>query len=79
MSTEFEEEDRLLRLSEVMALTGLGRSTIYNLMAKGLFPLSREVPERGRRWLRSEVKKWIDSLPKATNLLKGQVLKEGTP
>lgn len=68
-----------MRLSEVMEMTGLSRSAVYNLMARGRFPLSREAGERRRRWLRSEIKAWVESLPPATQLLKrtGDVFLQG--
>lgn len=50
---------KLIRLQQVMALTGLGRSTIYKHISDGWFP--RSVPLGGRSvgWLESEVHEWI--------------------
>ncbi len=51
---------RLIRLPEVMNLTGLGRSTIYELMAQGEFP--KPVPlgrTSGVAWVESEILQWI--------------------
>ena len=57
--------DRILRLPEVLALTGLSKSTIYRLMPVGEFPQSVKLGgSRGRAvgWLESEVYAWIDGL-----------------
>jgi prophage regulatory protein len=49
--------DRILRLPAVIELTGLGRSAIYQAIARGRFP--RPVPlapgNRARGWLASEI------------------------
>jgi prophage regulatory protein len=49
----------LLRLPEVIKITGLSRSTIYGRMSQGDFP--RPVPLGGRSigWLESELEAWI--------------------
>ncbi|KTF13702.1 AlpA family transcriptional regulator [Pseudoalteromonas sp. H105] len=51
---------RLINLKEVIYKTSLGRSTIYELMAKGTFP--KQMPKSGRSvaWLESEVDDWIE-------------------
>ena len=69
MSMECEEE-RFLTIEEVTAMTGLSRGVVYDLMGKGQFPLPREVGERRKRWLRSEVRAWMRSAPLAMHLLK---------
>ena len=52
--------ERLLPRSEVERLTGLKRSTIYQRMADGTFPLPRREPStRSVRWIESEVQQWI--------------------
>jgi len=50
---------KLIRLQQVMAITGLGRSTIYKYISDGWFP--RPVPLGGRSvgWVESEVHEWI--------------------
>lgn len=50
---------KLLRLKEVMACTGLGRSSIYKFMAEGNFPLSISLGERAVAWESGEVESWI--------------------
>lgn len=50
---------RLIRLKEVMAFTGLGRSSIYKFMAQGNFPQSIPLGERAVAWEVSEVEEWV--------------------
>lgn len=53
------ETEKIIRLPEVKASTGLGRSTIYRRMATGDFPHS--IPLGGDRvgWMESEIQAWI--------------------
>ena len=46
---------RVLRLHEVKAATGLGRSTIYAQQAAGEFPPSFALGERAVGWLSNEI------------------------
>ena len=55
--------DRLLRLPEVKSRTGLGRSSIYRLVATGTFPRPRKLAERAVAWRESEIESWIGSRP----------------
>lgn len=57
---------RLISLEEVMFLTGLSRSLIYDLIEQGLFPRGLRVGLRIVRWLEHEVHAWIRSRPRAT-------------
>lgn len=50
--------DTFLRLPAVMAATGLGRSTIYQKVARGEFPAPRRISARTVVWLASEVADW---------------------
>ncbi|MFY3327260.1 helix-turn-helix transcriptional regulator [Vibrio fluvialis] len=52
---------RLIRLKEVMAMTGLSRSYVYQLIGKGYFPQSISLGARAVAWVQSEVQQWIDS------------------
>lgn len=49
---------RLLRLPPVMALTGLGRSSIYAGMRAGTFPGSVRLSTRAVAWREAEVLEW---------------------
>jgi len=50
---------RLIRLKEVIHLTGLGRSTIYKFMASGNFPDSVSLGARAVAWDERQIKAWI--------------------
>ncbi len=52
---------RILRLPEVMQMTGRGRVSIYNDMKAGLFPASRKIGARAVGWDNQEVEAWIAS------------------
>ncbi|PSV24152.1 AlpA family transcriptional regulator [Photobacterium kishitanii] len=51
---------RFIRLKEVMHVTGLGRSSIYNYMAEGRFPKTVSLGGRAVAWVESEVGQWIE-------------------
>jgi prophage regulatory protein len=54
------KRDRLLRLPEVEAATGLKKSTLYLLMKRGEFPRCVQVtPGRTVAWAESSVLQWI--------------------
>lgn len=59
--------DRLLRLSEVEALSGLKKSTIYLLMKRSNFPRCIQVTARCVRWPESAVLQWIQDRIVAAN------------
>ena len=50
---------KVIRLQQVMEMTGLGRSTVYKYVSGNWFP--KPIPLGGRSvgWLESEVKEWI--------------------
>lgn len=50
----------ILRLPEVMKITGLSRSSIYAMMEKGIFPKQIALGARAVGWLESEIKDWIN-------------------
>lgn len=58
------EPDRLIRLPEVVAMTGLSRSTIYRYMAAGTFPLAVDLGENAVAWWWSEVEAWRRARPR---------------
>jgi prophage regulatory protein len=49
----------ILRLNDVERVTGLPRSTMYEMIAKGLFPKPIELGERARGWLETEIEDWV--------------------
>ena len=52
---------RILRLTSVMELTGLARSTIYYKITEGTFPSPIKLSKRASGWLESEVNDWIET------------------
>lgn len=51
---------RILRLKDVMSITGLGRSSIYKFINDGAFPKSINLGGgRAVGWLASEIEEWI--------------------
>lgn len=55
----------LLRLPMVLRFTGLGRSTIYRLMAKRRFPPPVRLSDRVVAWRRSDLERWSADRPTA--------------
>jgi prophage regulatory protein len=53
------ESDRLLRLPEVLQLTGLRRSAIYEQMRRGSFPRSVKAGPRAATWSEAAIQAWI--------------------
>ncbi len=58
--------DRLLRRKEVESITGLARSTLYEVMKTGAFPAPVKLSARTVAWRESEVAEWVRSRPKIT-------------
>lgn len=50
---------RFLRLPEVMARTGLSRSTIYMRLDEGHFPRPVSLGGRAVGWIEAEVDEWM--------------------
>ena len=57
----------LLRLPSVMSATGLGRSTIYRLMAEGQFPRPVQIASRAVAWRRLDIDHWTVTRPVAVH------------
>jgi prophage regulatory protein len=56
----FQNQDRIIRITEVMAMTGLSRSGIYVAIKEGTFPAQLKLSVRSSGWLESEVIAWRD-------------------
>lgn len=52
---------KIIRLPEVIDMTGLSRSTIYLRMSKGSFPQSISLGERAIGWVQDEVDLWLET------------------
>jgi prophage regulatory protein len=56
---------RLIRLPDVLQLTGLSRSSVYRLEKEGRFVSRVRLGERATAWRFEEVKAWIEARPLA--------------
>ncbi len=54
---------KLLRLREVIQLTGLSRMTVYRYESSGNFPRRRRVGPNSVRWLDGDIDRWMASRP----------------
>lgn len=64
--SETKPKEELLKMAQVEKRVGLGKSTIYDLMAVGKFPKSVSPPGvKAARWRSSEVDEWIANVSKA--------------
>jgi prophage regulatory protein len=50
--------DRLIRLQQVLEITGLCRSVVYKLAKQGEFPTQVNVG-RSARWSERQVRRWV--------------------
>lgn len=55
----FHSDDVLVSLRQVMEITGLSRSAVYQQIAAGTFPRQVLVGERSVRWSLNEVRRWV--------------------
>jgi len=62
----FRNQDRIIRITEVMAMTGLSRSGIYATIEEGTFPAQLKLSVRSSGWLESEVIAWRDKRPRGS-------------
>ena len=51
----------LLRLNKVKEITGLSRSSLYQMMDRGLFPRSINIGSRAIAWTDQSIQEWIES------------------
>tara|TARA_R110000737_G_scaffold67694_2_gene95702 strand:- start:3747 stop:3944 length:198 start_codon:yes stop_codon:yes gene_type:complete len=52
---------KLIKIKEVLALTGLSKSHAYALAQKGLFPKPVKLTLRSSAWVQAEINDWIES------------------
>jgi prophage regulatory protein len=65
MTTTVAESARLLRMPEVVKLTGLSREGVYKAIKTNDFPRPRKITKRASAFRSDEVQAWIDSRPVA--------------
>jgi prophage regulatory protein len=61
-----EPMPQFLRLPAVIHLTGLGRSTIYRMVAAKEFPCPVKLATRAVAWRRADVDRWSESRQPST-------------
>lgn len=54
--------DRLLRLPDVIRITGMGRNTVYTRIKEGTFPKQVKIGPKSVAWRQSEINQWMASL-----------------
>ena len=59
------QENRILRLPEVMRLTGLSKATIHRRYRDGTFPEPVRLGPQSIGWWRAEILEWLESLQRA--------------
>jgi prophage regulatory protein len=61
--TEEAQGTVFLRMSTVVVMTGLARSTIYRLMAEEKFPAPVRLAKRAVAWRRADLERWSAARP----------------
>lgn len=54
--------DRIIRLPELLEITGASRSTLYRWIREGCFPPPVRLGPNSTGWPQSQVREWLDSL-----------------
>lgn len=52
-------QNRIVRLPEVIAVTGLSRATIYRKMKAGTFPKRYKIGTNAIGWRRADLDAWL--------------------
>jgi len=55
-----ENQMKILRLKQVLDITGLSRSTIYAYISDGLFPKQIAIGERAVGWTSDDIDQWLN-------------------
>ena len=50
---------RMLRLAQVIDVTGLGKTKIYELQAEGDFPMRVKITSHSVAWVEEEIQSWL--------------------
>lgn len=58
---------QLMRMPVVMRFTGLGRSTIYRLIAEDRFPKPVQLSDRAVGWRLADLQDWSSARPTASH------------
>ena len=52
---------KLIRIKEVMEITGMSRTSIYDMSHDGRFPKFVRLSQRSSAWIHEEVLLWVES------------------
>ncbi|MEM9469371.1 MAG: AlpA family transcriptional regulator [Pseudomonadota bacterium] len=52
-------DERFIRLHEVLDMTGLSRSSLYSMVSEGKFPEPVGIGGKSKAWLLSETTAWM--------------------
>ncbi|WP_270804801.1 helix-turn-helix transcriptional regulator [Aeromonas sp. QDB66] len=64
----FDSELRFIRIREAIKKTGLSKSSIYDLMAQGLFPQTVRLSCRSVAFIEAEIDAWMAERIAARNV-----------
>jgi predicted DNA-binding transcriptional regulator AlpA len=56
------QQDKLLKLTQVAALLGLSRATLYRLLKENQFPKAVILSAHSKRWRESDIQNYLASL-----------------
>ena len=70
------QENRILRLREVMQVTGLSKTTIHRRYGDGTFLRPLRLGPQSIGWRRTEIFEWLESLPRGVqrSMMAGNVI-----
>ena len=54
---------RMLRIKDVIKITAMSNSTIYELIKSNDFPRPKRIGKRAVGWLENDIQNWVDSRP----------------
>jgi len=60
---------RFIRLKEVIKISGLGKTKIYELQAQGRFPMRVQITTHSVGWIEEEVQAWLTARINASTAL----------
>ena len=53
--------ERMLRIKDVIKITAMSNSTIYELIKSNDFPRPKRIGKRAVGWLENDIQNWVDS------------------
>jgi prophage regulatory protein len=66
MAAQSDNPPCFIRIKQVKQRTGLGRSTLYSMIAQGQFPRPISLGARAVGWLDYEVQNWVNDRVRAS-------------